>query len=236
MLSEDGAQEAFYTLCNMARSPSVDDLIAGLDFHPFSIDLLARSVRENDWDVTTLLQAWNDEQTSALGTNYRQNLKETLELSLCSPTIKNLGTTTQDILNAIAAFPPGVEEGRLRRKSPHITGVEVAVEVLCRFSLIYRQDGFVKMLSPFRSYFLSSMVIPAQYEEVIRWGPDCHPAKARTFFSSRLPYDHSVMAVEVSPVFAGCTSRSKKTTSRNNQANHLPSERECAPKCTAQET
>ena len=35
MLSEDGAQEAFYTLCNMARSPSVDDLIAELDFHPF---------------------------------------------------------------------------------------------------------------------------------------------------------------------------------------------------------
>ena len=151
--------------------------------------------------MTTLLQAWNDEQTSALGTNYRQNLKETLELSLCSPTIKNLGTTTQDILNVIAAFPPGVEEGRLRRKFPHITGVEVAVEVLCRFSLIYRQDGFVKMLSPFRSYFLSSMMVPAQYEEVICWGSNCHPAKARTFFSSRLPYDHSVMAFEVSHVF-----------------------------------
>ena len=202
VLSEDGAQEAFYNLCNMTKSPAVDDLMAELDFHPFSIDLLARSVRENDWDATTLLQAWEDEQTGGLGTDYRQNLKETLELSLRSPTIKNLGTTAQDTLNAIAAFPLGVEEGRLGRIFPHITEVEVAVDVLCRFSLIYRQDGFVKMLSPFRSYFLGSMVVPAQHEEVIRWGPDCHPAKACTFFSSRLPYDHSVMAFEVSPVFA----------------------------------
>jgi len=202
MLTEDGAQEFFYNLCNLGRSPAVDDLIAELDFHPFSIDLLARSVREKDWDATMLLQAWKDEQTSGLGTNYRQNLKETLELSLRSPTIKNLGTTAQDTLNAIAAFPLGVEEGRLGRIFPHIIGVEVAVEVLCRFSLIYRQDGFVKMLSPFRSYFLDSMVVPAQHEEVIRWGPDCHPAKACTFFSSRLPYDHSVMVFEVSPVFA----------------------------------
>jgi len=182
ILSEDGAQEVFYNLCNLSRSPAVDDLIAELDFHPFSIDLLARSVRENDWDVTMLLQAWKDEQTGGLGTDYRQNLKETLELSLRSPTIKNLGTTGQDILNAIAAFPLGVEEGRLGRIFPHITEVEVAVDVLCRFSLIYRQEGFVKMLSLFRSYFLDSMVVPAQHEEVIRRGPDCHPAKACTFF------------------------------------------------------
>jgi len=70
MLSEDGAQEVFYNLCNLGRSPAVDDLVAELDFHPFSIDLLARSVRENDWDVAMLLQAWKDEQTSTLGTEF----------------------------------------------------------------------------------------------------------------------------------------------------------------------
>jgi len=201
MLSEDGAREAFYNLCNLGRSPAVDDLIAELDFHPFSIDLLARSVREKDWDATMLLQAWKDEQTSGLGTNYRQNLKETLELSLRSPTIKNLGTSAQDTLNAMAAFPPGIEEGRLGRNFPYITGIEVAVEVLCRFSLIYRQDGFVKMLSPFRSYFLDSMVVPAQYEEVIRWGPDCSPAKACTSFSFHLLCDHRVMAFQGLPIY-----------------------------------
>jgi len=137
-LPEDGTQEAFYSHCNLGRSPLVDDLIAGLDFHPLSIDLLARSTRENNWDATTLLQAWDDDQTR---TNY---LKGTLKLSLRCPTIQNLGTAAQDTFNAIAAFPLGVEEGRLWRIFPHITGIEVAVDVLCRFSLIYRQDGFVK--------------------------------------------------------------------------------------------
>jgi len=202
MPSEDGAQETFYNLCNLARSPAVGDLITRLDFHPLSIDLLARSVRENNWDATTLLQAWEDDQASALRTNHRRSLKDTLESSLCSPTIKNLGTIAQDSLNAIAAFPLGVEEGRLGRIFPHITGVEVAADVLCRFSLIYRQDGYVKMLSPFRSYFLDSMMVPAQYEEIIRWGPDCCPAPARTSFSFYLFRDHIMTAFEAPPIFA----------------------------------
>jgi len=160
----------------------VDDLIAGLDFHPLSIDLLACSVLEHSWDATMLMQAWKDDQKDALGTKHRQILKDALELSLCSPTIKNLGTSAQDTLNAIAAFPLGIEEGRLASIFPCIAGVEVTVEALCRFSLIYRQDGFVKMLSPFRSYFLDSMVTLAQYEEIIRWGPDCRAAPGSTSF------------------------------------------------------
>jgi len=194
-LPEDGAREAFYSHCNLGRSPAVDDLIAGLDFHPLSINLLARSVRENNWDVTTLLQTWDDDQTR---TNY---LRDTLKLSLRCPTIQNLGTAAQDTLNAIAAFPLGVEEGKLGRIFPHITEVEVAVDVLCRFSLIYRQDGFVKMLSPFRIYFLDSMVELAQYEEVIHWGPDCSPARGCTPSSLHFFFDHNVMAFEVPTVY-----------------------------------
>jgi len=99
----------------------------------------------------------------------------------------------------------------------------VAVDVLCQFSLIYSQDGFVKMLSPFRSYFLDSMVVPAQHEEIIRWGPDCHPAKACTFFSSRLPYDHSVMAFEVSRVFAAVPPEPRKQPPRTIKPTTSPS-------------
>ena len=222
-LPEDGARETFYSHCNLGRSPAVDDLIARLDFHPLSIDLLARYVRENDWDATVLSQAWDDDQKSALKTNYRQNLKEALELSLRSPTIQNLGTTAQGVLNAIAAFPDGIEERRLGNIFPSITGVVVAVDVLCRFSLIYRQDGFFKMLSPFRFYFLDSMVKFAQHVEVIRWGPDCHPAQARTPFSFHLFCNHSVMAFEASPIYAIVPPRRKppRTTKRatvKNQA------------------
>jgi hypothetical protein len=172
---EDDARDIFYSRCNLARSPAVDGLIAGLDFHPLSIDFLARFVRESDWDAATLLDAWDD-QTSALVTNYRQSLKDSLELSLRSPTIRGLGTTARDALNALAAFPLGVEEGKLGGIF-RITGVGAVFDTLCRFSLVYRQDGFMKMLSPFRSYFLDSMAKLTQHGEVIRWGPDCHPAR-----------------------------------------------------------
>ena len=202
-LPEDSARETFYSHCSLGRSPAVDDLIAGLDYHPLSIDLLARSVRENGWDETMLLQAWDDDQTR---TNY---LKDTLKLSLRCPTIQRLGAAAQDTLNAIAAFPHGVEEGKLGRIFPHIAGVEVAVDVLCRFSLIYRQDGFVKMLSPFRIYFLDSMVELAQHEEVIRWGPDCSPAPACTSSSLYLFCGHGVMVFEGLPIYTAGPPREK---------------------------
>ena len=216
-LPEDGAREAFYSQCNLSRSPAVDDLIAGLDFHPLSIDLLARSVRENNWDVTTLLQTWDGDHT---WTNY---LKDTLKPSLRCPTIQKLGTSAQDTLNAIAAFPLGIKEGKLRRILSHITEVEVAVDVLCRFSLIYRQDGFVKMLSPFRIYFLDSMVTLAQHEEIIPsgWGPDCNPAQARMYFSFHFFCDYSVTAFEASPIFAVVPPRRQPPRTTKPATSHL---------------
>ena len=186
-LSRDGALDAFYSLCHLGRSPAVDDLTVRLDFHPLSIGLLASSVHENNWDESTLLAAWDDGQTGALKTRYHQTMKEAVELSFSSPTIQKLGVAARDTLGAIAAFPCGVEECRLERTFPNITGIGVAVDVLCRFSLIYRQDGFVKMLSPFRFYFLDSMLEPAHHVESIHWDDaDCAHAKACTSLSPHL--------------------------------------------------
>jgi len=156
-LCEDDALDGFYGLCNLGRSPAVDELIAGLDCHPLSIDLLANSVRENGWDEEILLKAWVDDQGSALQTNYYQTMKDTVEPSLRSPTIQDLGTAVRDALEAIAVFPGGVRESALDRMFPGIVGVGKVVAVLCDFSLLYRKDGFVNMLSPFRFYFLESM-------------------------------------------------------------------------------
>jgi len=178
-LSEDDARNAFYSLCSMDRSPAVDDLIATLDFHPLSIAFLASSVRENDWDEPMLLKAWDDNQADALRKKYHQRLGDAVEPLLRSPTIQDLGTTALDVLGSIAAFPRGIEERRLQSTFADTAGVEVALDVLCRFSLIYHQDGLVKMLSPFQFYFLESMLEPAQHAEVIHCNADnCHAAKA----------------------------------------------------------
>ena len=57
---ENDARDIFYSLCHLGRSPAVNTIVAKLDFHPFSIELLARTIRENRWDEETLLKAWNE--------------------------------------------------------------------------------------------------------------------------------------------------------------------------------
>ena len=193
-LSGGDARDAFYGLCHLGRSLMVDNLIARLDSHALSIDLLATAVCDNGWDESTLLRVWDDDQNSALRTLYQQSLKDAVGPSFCSATIQNLGTTAREVLEAMAAFPCGVEECRLENVFPGITGVVVTVDVLCKFSLLYRQDGFVKMLSPFRFYFLDAMLEPSQHVEIIRWDPaNCNAAKAcMSPPSHHLRYDRRV--------------------------------------------
>ena len=171
---ENGACDIFYGLCGLGRSPVMDSLIAMLDFHPFSIVLLANAILENNWDEQALVKVW---ETGALKTAYYQGLKDAVEAVFRSPTIKELGMTARDVLCAIAAYPSGVEESRLEGICHQTTGIGRVVDVLCKFSLIHRQNGVVGMLSPLRLYFLESMFVPTQ-AEVIKWGPDCMPAKA----------------------------------------------------------
>jgi len=188
-LSGGDARDAFYGLCHLDRSSAIDDLIARLGFHPLSIDLFAGFVRENNWDESALLGAWDGGRAGVLETRYRRNLRNAVEPSFCSPTIQNLGTAAREVLKAIAALPRGVEECRLESAFPDIIGVGVVVDVLCKFSLLYRQDGFVKMLSPFRFYFLDLTLEPAQCVEVIRCdATNCNPAEACTFLLVYLPY------------------------------------------------
>ena len=186
-LSEDGAQDIFYDLCNLGRSPAVNTLIARLDFHPLFIDLLASFVRENDWDETALLKAWSDDQASAMRNGYYQKLRDTIEPILRSPTIQKLGTTGRDVLEAIASFPSGVKEHSLKNIFHTVAGIGEVVDILCKFSLVHRRDESVGMLSPFQFYFLESMLVLAETGEVInvRWGPDCMPAPACMSFPFR---------------------------------------------------
>ena len=176
---EGHARDVFYNLCDLARSPAMDTLIAKLDSHLFSIELIARTIRENSWDEEMLVKAWDD-HTSALRTNYYQRLKDTIEPVFRSPRIKELGTTARDVLGAIASFRSGIGEHQLEGIFHGTGGVRAVVDELCRFSLVHRKDGVLTMLSPLKFYFLESMIVHAETEEVIRWGPDCMPARGGT--------------------------------------------------------
>jgi len=153
-LSQDKAQDMFYGLCHLNKSPAVDDLLASLDFHPLSIDLLARATFENGWDESRLLREWDDNQTDVMKAANRQSLGDAIESALASPTIRSLGSAACETLQGFAAFPDGLEAAKLRGVFPTIGGVEEVVSKLCKFHLLDRRDGVVKILSPFRFHFL----------------------------------------------------------------------------------
>ena len=158
-LSADGARDMFHSCCPLGRSARIDQLLEELDFHPLSIDLLASAVRENGWDEATLLKTWGGGKMDVLRATGRQDLEDNIKSILDAPTIQELGTTALETLEAIAAFPNGVKESKLEMMFPTIAGIGEATDELCKFSLIYREDGFIKMLSPFRIYFLEAMVL-----------------------------------------------------------------------------
>ena len=98
-----------------------------------------------------------------------------------------------------------------------ITGIAVAIDVLCRFFLIYRENGFVKMHSPFRFYILESALTLTQHMEVIHQDASCHLAKARMSLRNLL-YSHGITVFEAFPVFTDgpilCPTASHATSPR----------------------
>ena len=165
ILPRDKARDVFYALCPLSRSPAIDDLVTTLDFHPLSIALLAGAVCEKGWDEPRLLREWDDGQTDALKLDGNQSLAAVIESALASPTIRKLGPPAQETLEALAAYPAGVDETRVGRMFPAIAGVEEAVDTLCRFYLVERHDGSVRLLSPFRFYFLQQAFTIVQTQE-----------------------------------------------------------------------
>ena len=162
-LSVNGAQDMFYSRCRLERSACVDNLLEELDYHPLSIDLLASAASENDWDEATLLEVWDGGKVSILHACGSQSLEDNVKSTLATPAIQAHGMTTLVALAALAALPSGVRERKLESMFPEITGIGDAIDALCEFSLVYRQDGFFKMLSPFRLYFQASGQVLANH-------------------------------------------------------------------------
>ena len=169
-LSEDTARDMFYARCDLARSSAVDRLIASLDFHPLSIELLSSHVRQNCWDEMTFVQAWDNDQMGVLKTCYDQRLEDAIEPTLQS--LKELGTVAWDVLETIAASPGGIEACELEGR---VTNAGEVVNVLWKFSLVRHQGEFVKMIFPIRSYFLELMSKSSRTEGFSRCEIDCIP-------------------------------------------------------------
>jgi len=100
-----------------------------------------------------------------------RSLEATIDSALASPTIASLGSAAHATLEAIAAFPGGVKMMRVGSMFPAIGDVAEVIDVLCKFYLLDRHDGTVRMMSPLRFHFMerTSFVIYAQesHEDIV---------------------------------------------------------------------
>ena len=152
-LSIESACDIFYSICdNGDRSDIVNNLLRRLDFHALSITLLATAASHNMWGYDRLSQEWDTHRVQVLRTNYNESLITTIELSLASPTFRELGPDARDLLGVVAFFPQGINENNLDWLFPTISNRRPIFDKFCVLSLAHRSDGFITMLAPLRDY------------------------------------------------------------------------------------
>jgi tetratricopeptide (TPR) repeat protein len=160
------ARTAFFRIYRRANpsddGEEIDILLNELEFHSLSINLLANAAQQNNWPPPILLKRWNDRHSKVLdhGRGKLQSLSFTMQLSLSSPSIQNLGEDGRRALAVIAFLPQGLNESLASDLLLSIPQVDTICDVLCMQSLVYRQSSFIKMLAPIRRYVQDSLPPP----------------------------------------------------------------------------
>ncbi|KAF9789802.1 hypothetical protein BJ322DRAFT_557922 [Thelephora terrestris] len=152
-LSMESACDIFYGIYGGGgRSRIIDNLLQRLDFHALSITLLATTASDNVWDHNRLAKEWDVHRAQVLRTDRNESLAATIELSLVSPTFRNLGPDVRDLLGVVAFFPQGVNEKNLDWLFPTIPDRKNFFDKFCALSLTYQSSGFITMLAPIRDH------------------------------------------------------------------------------------
>ena len=153
-LSMESACDIFYGVCDHGgRSDIISNLLRRLDFHALSITLLATTASHNLWDYDRLAREWDARRVQVLRTAYDESLAATIELSLASPTFRELGSDARDLLGIVAFLPQGIDESNLDWLFPAIPDRSNIFDKFSILSLTHRSNGFVTMLAPLRDYF-----------------------------------------------------------------------------------
>ena len=152
-LSMEAACDVFFSIYNESeRSDTIRELIRQLDFHALSITLLATTAAQNMWEDDRLAKEWGVHRAQVLRTDRDESLEAAIELSLASPTFRNLNPVAREVLGVIAFFPQGISENNLDWLFPAISNITGILDKFGALSLTYRRADFVTMLAPLRDY------------------------------------------------------------------------------------
>ncbi|KAG0702979.1 hypothetical protein DFH29DRAFT_829813 [Suillus ampliporus] len=207
LLDLSSARAVFFQIYHHAtRSDAeedIKDLLKELDFHPLSINLLASAAQQNGWSPATLLKRWSNKRSKILdpGKGKLQSLSDTMQLSLSSPSIQDLGEDGRHALTIIAFLPQGLNDTLASNLLPSLLQIDTICDVLCRQSLVYRQGSFIKMLAPIRHYVRDSLPPPdstclreirAFYYDTVQRCSDKRDGHADIIFPDHLNIEHLV--------------------------------------------
>ncbi|KAG0693919.1 P-loop containing nucleoside triphosphate hydrolase protein [Suillus ampliporus] len=162
-LDLSAARQAFFRIYRPASVSNAEGeitkLLAELDFHPLSINLLANAAQQSGWSPATLLERWNNRHSIVLNHSEGklQSLSYTMNLSLGSPSVQELGEDGRRALAVIAFLPQGLNADLASDLLPSLLHVDTICDVLCRQSLVYRQESFIKVLAPIRHFVRHSL-------------------------------------------------------------------------------
>ncbi|KAG0694300.1 hypothetical protein DFH29DRAFT_1083876 [Suillus ampliporus] len=222
-LDSSSARQAFFRIYrpasrSNAEEEEITNLLKELEFHPLSINLLA------------MLRS-KTAGKAAKSIRHNATIPE-------FPDGSKLGEDVRRILAVIAFLPQGLNGKLASGLLPSLLQVGAICNVLCMQSLVYRQDNFIKMLSPIRHFVRDSLPKPdstslreirAFYYRTVRWSA-ARNSHADIIISDHLNIEH-VIAYYLAHISDGAAEETYRACSQflDRLELHLPRPTTLAP-------